>query len=133
MNQNISQDTLGERNKTAIERPPLTEEKYIFDSQQHALNTPTELSGESRGCGELTKGPAALMVVRAHLKVQAMSWKGKDAGRVSWGSRKAEDSFLVPLGGRRSSEKDQVCPVKKVPAALKHTQNPKAEKGSKAR
>lgn len=52
------------------------------------------------------------MVVRAHLKVQAMSWKGKDAGGVSWGSRKAEDSFLVPLGGIHSSEKDQDVPNK---------------------
>lgn len=81
----------------------------------------TQPSGESGGCGELTKGPAALTVVIAHLKERALSWTGKDNSRVSMGNCKAEDSFLVPLGGRCGSEKDN---EKNVLAALKYTEPP---------
>lgn len=51
------------------------------------------------------------MVVRARLEEHAPPGEGKDTGRVSWESRKAEDSFLEPLGGRCSSEKgkEKMC------------------------
>lgn len=56
--------------------------KHITHRQQHAPKTPNESSGKRGGRGELTKGPAALPAVRAHLEVQAMSWEGEDTGRM---------------------------------------------------
>lgn len=44
-------------------------------------------------------------MVRVHLEVQALPWEGEDNGKVSRGSHKAQESFLVPLGERCSSEK----------------------------
>lgn len=90
----------------------LLREKNINDRQRHAPKTPNESSGKSGGCSELTKGPAALPVVRAHLEVRAMSWEGKDTGGLLMGSCEAEGSFLVPLGKRCSSEKGKDVPCK---------------------
>lgn len=44
-------------------------------------------------------------MVTVHLEVQALPWEGEDNGKVSRGSHKAQESFLVPLGERCSSEK----------------------------
>lgn len=96
----------GREDRAATESQPLRG-KTILDSQWHARKTPIEPSGEREGCGQLTKGPAALVVVTAHLKHRLLSWERGGQWQAVQGSHKAQDSFLVPLGGRCSSEKSK--------------------------